>query len=133
MTNTNEHIINCPKCKSDNVTTLEMAHKNGVKQTNPPSLQKFGVKGFLFTFLIALGTYTVGGFMIGFFGVLLFGNLFDGGYFSLAVTVFVPLAYALKRLQSIKEHNNLYEQKMRQYLQTWICLRCATCFCFENV
>ncbi len=110
-----------------------MAHKNGVKQTNPPSLQNFGVKGFLFTFLIALGTYTVGGFVIGFIVALLIGDAVVSNYISLALIIIVPSAYAFTRLQSIKQHNNLYEQKMRQYLQTWICLRCATCFCFENV
>ncbi len=124
--------LKCPKCNSENTSSLEMAHKNGIKQTEPPVPKSFGTKDFIIATTIAFGVFTLGGVVIGFISALIgFGSGFSE-ILSLLLTVIAPLAYILNRKQNISRHNVLARKNMLEYRQSWLCLRCGTIWIPRN-
>jgi hypothetical protein len=116
----------CPKCSSENTSSLEIAHKNGLKHTAPPTVDSLGIKDYLLAGLIAFGMWYIGSFLIGFLGQMIFGGLGVLGVILFwLLTIILPIYYLLKRKNSINKNNAFFRGDMQTWQNTWLCQRCG--------
>ncbi len=126
MQNSPVRSYQCPKCGSEDTSSLRVAQSKGIRHIAPPVADSFEIVDYLLVGVIAVGAFTIGGFLIGFFSALIFDKrLWLPLIVTLFVTILLPAYYIERRRNRIEKRAIVFQGDIKAWQNTWICGRCA--------